>query len=382
LSISDFKGKRIGTLSGALSEKVLRSHTDIEIVAYTHETHARGDLLSGNRLDAVLLDAPMVTYYFAPEARLKVLGPPLGSLTYAMAFRKADSALRAEVNRALQELKTSGELREILERWNLWSASLMADHLQDRSPPRSAPTEYQSFVTATRGERSWRERLSLYGSFLPILLRAALVTFSISLASMVLAVVSGLLPAILRLYGGRLPGGAVLSIGAGVWIELIRGTPLLLQLFFIFYALPHFGIHLSPWVAAILGLGLNYGAAEAENYRAGILSVPKGQWEAAQALGFKQTQALTHIVIPQGVRLVIPSMTNDFIALLKDSSLVSVITMVELTKAYSQLSSTYYDYIGPALMACVLYLLMGLPFVRIAKYAEEKLSRGYGAHAG
>ena len=146
----------------------------------------------------------------------------------------------------------------------------------------------------------------------------------------------------------------------------------MIQLFFIFYALPSIGIRLSPFLAGVIGLGLNYAAYEAENYRAGLFSVPRGQMEAAISLGMSRNQALRYVILPQAIRLVIPPITNDFISLLKDSSLVSVITMVELTKVYGQISNTYFDYLGPGILVAIIYLLIGLPFVRLARYAEAR----------
>jgi polar amino acid transport system substrate-binding protein len=131
---------------------------------------------------------------------------------------------------------------------------------------------------------------------------------------------------------------------------------------------------MGPFTAAILGLGLNYAAYEAENYRAGLFSVPNGQMEAAVSLGMSRKQALRHIIIPQAIRLVIPPVTNDFISLLKDTSLVSVIAMAELTKRYLELSATYYDYIGTGIIVAIIYLLIGLPFVKLSKYIEKKYS--------
>jgi len=167
-----------------------------------------------------------------------------------------------------------------------------------------------------------------------------------------------------------------LGLLAGVYIEIVRGTPLLIQVLFIFYGLPALGIRLSPFVAGVLALGLNYAAYEAENYRAGLLSVPRGQMEAAIALNMTHAQALRLIIVPQAFRTVVPVMTNDFISLLKDSSLVSVITLTELSQTYVRLSSTYYDYIGTGLIIGAAYLLLGLPFVRLARYAERRLGRG------
>ena len=158
---------------------------------------------------------------------------------------------------------------------------------------------------------------------------------------------------------------------------MVRGTPLLIQVLFIFYGLPAFGIRLSPFMAGLLSLGLNYAAYEAENYRAGLLSVPRGQMEAAIALNMTHWQALRLVIVPQAFRTVVPVMTNDFISLLKDSSLVSVITLTELSQTYVRLSSTYYDYFGTGIMVGLAYLLLGLPFVRLARMAERRLGRGF-----
>src|SRR5207247_959116 len=157
--------------------------------------------------------------------------------------------------------------------------------------------------------------------------QGALVTIEISCLAMGLAVAVGLLLALARLYGI-----APLRWVSAVYVEVIRGTPLLMQLFVIYYGLPSLHIRLNAFVAAVLGLGLNYASYEAENYRAGIQAIPHGQMEAALALGMTRWQALRRIILPQAFRIIIPPVNNDFIALFKDSSLVSVITMVDLTK--------------------------------------------------
>lgn len=366
-TLSDLKGKKAGTLKSALSERILRAEAGVEVLTYENEFPAYQDLVNG-RTDAVLLDAPIATYYASPNPALEGVGAPIGSMYYGIAMRKTDLELQARVNKALKKLIQNGKMREIMERWNLWNP-LVAALFQDFSPSRTAPTSYQEFLKSTGQEKSFKEKMALYTSFLKPLGKGALQTIKISLASMVLAITFGLILALLKLYGPF-----ALQIFSTVYVEAVRGTPLLIQLFFIFYALPNIGIKLSPFVAAVLGLGLNYAAYEAENYRAGILSVPRSQLEAALALGMSRWQALRHIILPQALRLVIPPVTNDFISLLKDSSLVSVITMVELTKVYGQLSSTYYDYFGTGIMVAAIYLLMGLPFVRLAKTVERRLS--------
>ena len=160
---------------------------------------------------------------------------------------------------------------------------------------------------------------------------------------------------------------------AKAYVEVIRGTPLLIQLFLIYYGLPEIGIRLNAFCAAILGLGLNYAASEAENYRAGIQAIPHGQTEAAMALGMSRWQSLHHVVLPQALRLVIPPVTNDFIAMFKDSSIVSVITMVELTKVYGMLAMSTYDYIGLGLMTAAIYFALSYPASLFANWLERKL---------
>lgn len=368
-SLKDAVGKKVGTLKFSLAERMVRNFGGITSSSYEADTHSLEDL-QNNRIDAVLLDSPIATYYAVPNSELKLVGEPIGQVLYGIGVRKSDPELLKSINQALEEMKKSGELREILDRYGLWNAR-MSEYLSHYAKSReslSQPTEYEYFVDNSRPDRSIRERLDLYISFLPMLFKGAGMTLAISLVSMLLAVSLGLVLALMRLYGSK-----ITSLSALLYIEVIRGTPLLIQLFFIFYGLPYLGIKLSPFFAAILGLGLNYAAYEAENYRAGIISVPKSQTEAGYALGMNKRQTLRFIIIPQALRMVIPPITNDFISLLKDSSLVSVITMVELTKVYGQLASTYYDFFGTGILVAIFYLLLGLPFVRLARYVENRL---------
>jgi polar amino acid transport system substrate-binding protein len=231
------------------------------------------------------------------------------------------------------------------------------------------PTAFNAYVAEIQGKSGWRVRLERYVGFIPQLIRAAWLTLLVSLSAMVLAVALGLVLALVRLYGPT-----PLAWIATCYVEIVRGTPLLIQVLLIFYGLPQCGISLTPFVAGVISLGMNYAAYEAENYRAGLQSVAFGQTEAALALNMTHAQALRYVVMPQAFRLVMPVMTNDFISLLKDSSLVSVITLTELTQTYIRLSSTYFDYFGTGLMVGLAYLLLGLPFVRLARLAERRLA--------
>ena len=192
--------------------------------------------------------------------------------------------------------------------------------------------------------------------------------------------------AVLRTYGAQWIRRFV-----AFYIECVRGTPLLIQLLLIFYGLPTLApylpepfknwVCLSPFVAGVFALAINYSAYEAEIYRAGFLSVPHGQMEAALSLGMTHGQALWHVIFPQTMRIVIPPITNDFIMLLQDSSLVSMITIVELTRTYQCLAATHFNYLGTGILVAFFYLLLGLPFIHLARRFEKRLTHSLRRNA-
>ena len=365
--LSDFSGYRVGTLSGALAEKVLKSDETIKYLGYDSEALAHQDLLLG-RSDALLLDAPIAKYFSEVDKRFQVIPTLIGSMTYGIAISKKNPELLKKVNKALEQMIASGELKAIYEKWGLWNNST-ATLFNDFSVTRQPPTEYEKYKTNLNHDRSFSEKIAIYQKTLPLFLKAAWLTVKISVLSMVVAVLFGLLLATIKLYG---PGFASKLVTA--FIEFIRGTPLLLQLFFVFYALPSLGIEISAFWAAVLSLGINYSVQECEIYRAGLLQVHHNQTEAAKMLGLTKWQCFWSVEVPQAIRFCLPPMTTDFIALIKDSSLVSVITLVDITKTYSTLSSTYYEYVGFAAIAAILYFLLGFPLVLLSKRLEKKLT--------
>jgi polar amino acid transport system substrate-binding protein len=350
--LEDLKGKTVGTLSASAAQRLLEGLGGVNLRIYPGQVEPFRDL-NNRRLDAVLLDLPIVIYYLGREPTLKRSGEPFAPGYYGLGARPQDSTLLAALNKALDELQADGTLEKIYARYGLWDANQV--RLKD----------YQEEVLSGQASvstlREWR-------TYLPLLAKGALVTIEISCLSMVMAVGLGLLLAL-----GRLYGVAPVRWLAAAYVELIRGTPLLIQLYLIYYGLPNLGVQLAAFPAAVLGLALNYAAYEAENYRAGIQSIPRGQMEAALALGMTRLMALRRIIIPQAFRLVIPPVTNDFIALFKDSSLVSIITMVELTKVYGMLATTTYDYIGLGLMTAALYFALSYPASLLANLLERKM---------
>ncbi|HEY2123651.1 MAG TPA: ABC transporter substrate-binding protein/permease, partial [Chthoniobacterales bacterium] len=364
-SLDQLRNRNIGTLDQTAALKMLENTPGVTAKTYDQEVNAYKDVANG-RLDGVLLDFPIAKYYAAPNPELELCGPPFGKIAYGIAVEKGNVTLQQEIDSALRDLISSGELRTILSRWGLWTGTVA--QALDQPPESAAPdSEYQMFVSTVTSEGNVWSRVMNYTGAGPLLLRAAFLTLAVSASAMVLAIATGLLLAICRIFG-PLP----IRWLATAYIELIRGTPLLIQLLFIFYGLPNVGIRLSPFVASVIGLGLNYAASEAEIYRAGILSVPAGQWQAAYALGLTRMRALRLIIMPQAVRLMLPPVTNDFIALLKDSSLVSALTIMELTGAYNRLATETFDYFGAGLVVALLYFIIGLPFARLARTLEKR----------
>lgn len=350
--IRDLRGKTVGTLAGAVAHDLLASIGGVDVRSYS-AAWPYEDLALG-RLDAVFLDTPITVYYGKPDRRLKYAGPPEGEGRYGIAIRKDDLELKTIIDAVIEDLLRSGELKRILDKWGLW------DQSQHKLFDQPAASAGDSFRAASSG--------APLSSFIPLLLKGAWTTVYLSVLSMALAMALGLFLVFSRLYG---PVPARLT--AAAYVEVYRGTPLLVQLFILYYGLPNIGITLTPLAAAIIGLGMNYAAYEAEVYRGGIEAVPRGQMEAALSLGMPRPLALRRIVLPQAFRISLPAVTNDFIALFKDSSIVSVIAMVELTKTYGILAATTLRYFELGLVAAALYFGMSYPLSIMARRLERKL---------
>jgi len=351
-NIRDLQGRKVGTLAGAVAHDMLRKVGNVDIRSYS-AAWPYEDLALG-RLDAVFLDTPITVYYGGPDKRLKYAGPPEGEGFYGIALRKDDRELKKIIDTVLDRMLRTGELKRMYERWGLWDRAQL--RLLDRA-------------TSDAGEQFRTESADApLVSFLPMLLKGAGTTVLLSIVSMAMAISLGLLITFSRLYG---PPGV--QTVAAAYVEIYRGTPLLIQLFILYYGLPNIGIALSPIAAAIIGLGMNYAAYEAEVYRAGIEAVPRGQMEAALSLGMPRPLAVRRIVLPQAFQISLPAVTNDFIALFKDSSIVSVIAMVELTKTYGILAATTLRYFELGLIVAILYFGMSYPLSLLARRLEKKL---------
>lgn len=350
--MKDLKAKPVGVLSSSVAERLLEEAGGVELKIYPGNVESLRDLKAG-RIEAVLMDLPIALHYAKPDAALKFSGAPFGIGFYGIGVRKQDVALLGAINATIKDLADDHTLERIYRKYGVW------DERQEL---------LKSYKAEAVAKQARISTLREWPKYLPLLLRGAVTTVELSILAMALAVVAGLVIVLLRLYGM-----APLQWLAKAYVEVVRGTPLLIQLFLIYYGLPEIGIRLNAFLAGVLGLGLNYAASEAENYRAGIQSIAHGQTEAALALGMSRWQTLRHVVLPQALRVVIPPVTNDFIAMFKDSSIVSVITMVELTKVYGMLATSTYDYIGLGLMTAGIYFALSYPASIFANWLERKL---------
>jgi len=216
---------------------------------------------------------------------------------------------------------------------------------------------------------------SFVAEVLPLLLRGAVTTVAISVSAMSLALVLGLFAAV-----GRMSRGRTLRFISGFYVEVIRGTPLLVQLFIVYYGLPSYGIRLDPFVAGFLTLGIHYGAYLSEVYRAGILSVDRGQWEAASSIGMTRSMVLRVIILPQAVRVILPPVGNYFISMLKDSALTATISVSELLRAGQLRVAITFRAMDIYLMVAVIYLALSWPLSLLVRWLEKRSSRGFELH--
>ncbi|MFM0116381.1 amino acid ABC transporter permease [Paraburkholderia nemoris] len=209
-------------------------------------------------------------------------------------------------------------------------------------------------------------------SLRPLLYAGLVFTVPLTLASFAIGIVLAFVVALVRLFG---PKWAIACVRFYVW--LFRGSPLLVQLFVIFYGLPNVGIVLDPLTAAIIGFSLNVGAYNSEVIRGVIESIPKGQWEAAYSMGMTREQALRRAILPQAARVALPPLSNSFIALVKDTSLAAVLTVPEVFQAAQRIASVTYEPLILYTEAALVYLV----FSSVLSSAQVRLERKFGRHA-
>ena len=203
---------------------------------------------------------------------------------------------------------------------------------------------------------------------LPFLVAGAWTTLALTVVSMIFATVAGLLVGLMNMFGGKVIGAIT-----RVYIEAIRGTPALLLILIVYYALPTIGLNLPRFPAAVVSLAVCYAAYIAEVFRAAVESIPKGQSEAAFSLGMNRAQALRHVILPQTFRRVLPPLANEFAALIKDTSLVAFISMEDLLFKAKIIGARTYNVFSPYIGAAIIYLIMTTPVMQWSRNLEKKV---------
>src|SRR3954468_9893552 len=212
--------------------------------------------------------------------------------------------------------------------------------------------------------------LTQSAEFLPILLIGVKLTILVTIGSLAVSTLLGLIWALMRVSGIR----ALAAISRTI-INIIRGIPIIVQLFYIYFVLPDFGITLSALQASIIGLGIAYSAYQAENFRAGIEAIDKGQIEAAQTIGMGWWLTMRRVVLPQAVRIVLPPYGNVMIMMLKDSSQASTITVAELALQGKLIASSTFKNTSVFTLVALMYLTMSIPLILLVRHFENKAKR-------
>jgi polar amino acid transport system substrate-binding protein len=377
--------RKVSVLGGSAAQDYVERFggDNIEIALFEGATDAmEATELALSGIDANVQDLPIWVFYTKGFSHLRPLGPPVGRGYYVAMTRKSDRDLLKAVNETLIAALQDGRLRRIFQKYGIWNETQMMRGLETDATgsfvgsSETAATSADDETTTESYTRSggWKVIQQRGG----LLVKSAGMTVLLSITAMPIAVFIGLLIALARLYGPWYLGKP-----AAVYVEIVRGTPLVLQLYLIYFLVPRLldtvfpGMELTinAFAAAVMGLAINYSAYEAEIYRGGIQSIPRGQMEAAISLGMSRSLALRRVIIPQATRLVLPPMTNDFIALFKDTAVCSVITVVELSKQYYIQARSAGAIVELGLLTALLYLAMSYPLSVLTNRLEKNLNQ-------
>ena len=346
ITLDDLTGKTVGVQINTTAHVMLEDRAGVRLKKFNSIDLAFLDLQNG-RLDAVVNDAPTTRFMLKQSfPSLTVVGTPVTAEQYGIACHPEDASLVKAVNAALAELRTSGEYDRIYAKW-------FATGEVEATPP-AAPKLFDP---------------SLLKDLWQYLLNGMVWTLQLTAWGLLCGLPIGLVIGLMRVSPLK-----PLAMASLIYVEAIRGTPLLVQIFTLYFVLPAFGVAIPEYVAAIMALSINASAYIAEIFRAGIESIPKGQMEAARSLGFGYLPAMRLVILPQAMRRVVPPLTNESIALLKDSSLVSLMGMTELTRTGQELASRLANPTTVWLAVALCYLLLTVPLTGVARMLEKRWS--------
>jgi His/Glu/Gln/Arg/opine family amino acid ABC transporter permease subunit len=343
-TLEGLAGRTVGVQINTTAQYAMEKRPGVNLAKYNTIDLALLDLKNG-RIDAVASDGPVLRYMIRMSfPGLKTVGSEYTDEQFGIVLARGSDDLRRAVNAALWRIQDSGEYGKLHAKW-----------FGESADQQGGATTVRAFDPGLVA-RTW--------SFF---LRGVALTAVMAVSSLLLGLPLGLALALARVQHRR-----VLSVPAAAYVEIVRGTPLLVQILFVYFVLPIAGVNLSAYTSGILALTLNAAAYISEVIRAGIQSIDAGQMEAARALGMSYAQAMRRIILPQTFRRVVPPLTNEGIALLKDSSLVSVIGLTELARTGQELASRYAAPLTIWPLVALLYLALTFPLTRVAEYLERR----------
>lgn len=359
---SQIKGKRIGVQHGATGDIFVTKNIQ------QPERYPNGALavaaLSAGKVDLIVIDQDPAKMYLKKHPNLKMLPVPLTSENYAIAVRKGNKELLGQINTVISEMKASGKMNEIREYYT--SLSPRAEQIasaqgQSNKILRAWKGLVESFSVNFIQDNRWK-----------YLARGLLITLEISFFSVILGILMGFVVAIIRATHDKNGSWKFLNALCKLYLTVIRGTPVVVQLLIIYFVI--FGsVDISKVLVAVVAFGFNSGAYVAEIIRGGIMSIDKGQFEAGRSLGLSYSQTMIYIILPQAVKNVLPALGNEFVVLLKETSVSGYIALQDLTKGGDIIRSQTYTAFMPLIAVAMIYLAIVSLFSHLMDKLEKKL---------
>ena len=342
----DLLNKKVGVQTGTTSEEYCKSsNLNIEVFCFNKSADAIQDLLA-EQLDAVVVDG-FAAEKFVSSLRDKVhiINEKLTEEESCIAVKKGNKKLLNKINDCILELKNTGELDKIVEKY------------------------YKVDVSAEKEDEE--TFVSKYKEYIPYITKGLKNTLIMTSLAVIIGIVIGILVAFLKLLGSK-KKFKILKVFADVYTTVIRGTPVVVQLFILYYGILSL-FNIDKILCASVAFGINSGAYVAEHIRSGIRSIDKGQLEAGLSLGLSYNKVMRHIILPQSFRNVLPSLFGEFITLLRETAVVGYIGVMDLSKAGDIIKSRTYEAMVPLLIVALIYLVLTLIFTFFLKLLEKKL---------
>lgn len=358
---ADLKGKRIAVQHGTTGDTFVREHLHAP-EAFENSALAMQALIGG-KADAVVLDHEPASVYVARNPDCIMLEEPLTQEEYAFAIRKGRTELLNGFNRELEKMRAEGRLEEIF--------AIYQKKNQEVAAEQTVTPEMEGFFAGIKQ--------SIYINFVKddrymYLVKGFAVTLIIALSAVMIGVLIGFLVAVIRSTSDQTGRFKILNGICKIYLTVIRGTPVVVQLLIIYFVI--FGaVDVDKLLVAIIAFGLNSGAYVAEVIRSGIMSIDRGQLEAGRSLGLTYSQTMIHIILPQALKNVLPALGNEFIVLLKETSVAGYIALEDLTKGGDIIRSQTYDAFLPLLAVAAIYLSVVMLFTRLLGKLEGRLKK-------